>query len=171
MIISPTPIIYGLIFYAVLLLVEGIYLTVFGKSISLNNRVSRRLSLLEQANNNREKVASYSAGIVDGLEQSVELTLNTLSNAAKTFSYSADVQEMAVGLEPVSPTQIGNMLMMVQSYTPDMKDVLLTDRTGATFQDYLYKGDPKLLNAATRRDLGRIDAWLEAHGVGVQPRG
>ena len=31
MIISPTPIIYGLIFLAVLLLVEGIYLVVFGK--------------------------------------------------------------------------------------------------------------------------------------------
>ena len=37
------PIIYGLIFVAVLVLVEGIYLTVFGKSISLNNRVNRRL--------------------------------------------------------------------------------------------------------------------------------
>ena len=34
MIISPTPIIYGLIFVAVLLLVEGIYLVAFGKSIS-----------------------------------------------------------------------------------------------------------------------------------------
>ena len=50
-------------------------------------------------------------------------------------------------------------------------DPRATDRTGATFQDYLYKGDPTLLNAATRRDLGRIDAWLEANGVAVQPRG
>jgi len=48
MIISPTPIIYGLIFVAVLLLVEGIYLLVFGKSISLNNKVNRRLALLEK---------------------------------------------------------------------------------------------------------------------------
>ncbi|HEY4531303.1 MAG TPA: ankyrin repeat domain-containing protein [Luteimonas sp.] len=50
-------------------------------------------------------------------------------------------------------------------------DPRATDRTGATFQDYLYKGDPKLLNASARRDLGKIDAWLEANGVGVQPRG
>lgn len=50
-------------------------------------------------------------------------------------------------------------------------DPRATDRTGATFQDYLYKGDPKLLNSTTRRDLGRIDAWLEANGVAVQPRG
>jgi tight adherence protein B len=55
MIISPTPIIYGLIFLAVLLLVEGIYLAVFGKSISLNNKVNRRLELLEKGGQ-REKV-------------------------------------------------------------------------------------------------------------------
>ena len=46
--ISAEPIIYGLIFVAVLVLVEGVYLTVFGKSISLNSRVNRRLDLLEK---------------------------------------------------------------------------------------------------------------------------
>ena len=55
MIISPTPIIYGLIFVAVLFLVEGIYLVAFGKSISLNSKVSRRLALLEKGGQ-REKV-------------------------------------------------------------------------------------------------------------------
>ncbi|OCX66174.1 pilus assembly protein TadB [Thioclava sp. SK-1] len=45
---SPTPIIYGLIFVAVLLLVEGIYLLVFGKSISLNRKVNRRIDLLDK---------------------------------------------------------------------------------------------------------------------------
>ena len=55
MIISPTPIIYGLIFVAVLLLVEGIYLVVFGKSISLNSKVNRRLTLLEKGGQ-REQV-------------------------------------------------------------------------------------------------------------------
>jgi tight adherence protein B len=53
--ISAAPIIYGLIFFAVLLLVEGIYLTIFGKSISLNNRVNRRLALMEKGES-REKV-------------------------------------------------------------------------------------------------------------------
>ncbi|AMY70760.1 type II secretion system F family protein [Frigidibacter mobilis] len=46
--ISPAPIIYVLIFVAVLFLVEGLYLLVFGKSISLNARVNRRLDLLEK---------------------------------------------------------------------------------------------------------------------------
>ncbi|EEW26322.1 type II secretion system F family protein [Rhodobacter ferrooxidans] len=53
--LSAAPIIYILIFVAVVMLVEGIYLTVFGKSISLNSRVSRRLALLEK-NSNREQV-------------------------------------------------------------------------------------------------------------------
>lgn len=45
---SAEPIIYILVFVGVLLLVEGLYLTVFGKSISLNNRLNRRLDLLEK---------------------------------------------------------------------------------------------------------------------------
>ncbi len=46
--LTSEPVIYGLIFVAVLVLVEGLYLTVFGKSISLNSRVNRRLDLLEK---------------------------------------------------------------------------------------------------------------------------
>lgn len=41
-------IIYGLTFVAVLVVVEGLYLTIFGKSISLNSRVNRRLDLMEK---------------------------------------------------------------------------------------------------------------------------
>lgn len=52
---SAAPVIYILIFVAVVVMVEGLYLTVFGKSISLNSRVSRRLALLEK-NQNREQV-------------------------------------------------------------------------------------------------------------------
>ena len=48
MVISAEPLIYGAIFVAVLMLVQGIYLTVFGKSISLNNKVNRRLEMLEK---------------------------------------------------------------------------------------------------------------------------
>ena len=53
--ISAAPLIYVLIFVAVVVIVEGLYLTVFGKSISLDNRVSRRLALM-QKNGNREQV-------------------------------------------------------------------------------------------------------------------
>lgn len=46
--ITAEPIIYGLIFLSVLALVEGLYLVAFGKSISLNSRVNRRLDLLNK---------------------------------------------------------------------------------------------------------------------------
>lgn len=48
MAVPTEPIIYGLIFIAVLVLVEGLYLTVFGRSIRLNAKVNRRLELLEK---------------------------------------------------------------------------------------------------------------------------
>ncbi len=52
--IATAPLIYGAIFFGVLLLVEGIYLTVFGKSISLNSRVNRRLALMEKGGRREE---------------------------------------------------------------------------------------------------------------------
>ncbi|MGR3548161.1 MAG: type II secretion system F family protein [Roseovarius sp.] len=54
MTLSAEPIIYALIFVGVLVLVEGIYLTVFGRSISLNNRVNRRLEMLDKSGNREE---------------------------------------------------------------------------------------------------------------------
>jgi len=53
--LSAEPIIYGLIFVGVLVLVEGLYLVAFGKSISLNSRVNRRLEMLDKGGN-REQV-------------------------------------------------------------------------------------------------------------------
>ena len=53
--LDPELIIYVLIFVGVLVLIEGVYLTVFGKSISLNNRVNRRLEMLDKGKD-REQV-------------------------------------------------------------------------------------------------------------------
>jgi tight adherence protein B len=51
---SAEPIIYGLIFIGVLVLVEGLYLVAFGKSISLNSRVNRRLEMLDKGTGREE---------------------------------------------------------------------------------------------------------------------
>ncbi|WP_375280306.1 type II secretion system F family protein [Pseudooctadecabacter sp.] len=55
MTLSAEPIIYGLIFVACIVLVNGIYLVAFGKSINFNNKVNRRLEMLEKGGN-REQV-------------------------------------------------------------------------------------------------------------------
>ncbi|MEH6359948.1 MAG: type II secretion system F family protein [Amylibacter sp.] len=43
-----------LLFFGVILIIEGLYLVVFGKSIKLNSRVNRRLALLEQGKGHEE---------------------------------------------------------------------------------------------------------------------
>lgn len=52
--ISTTPLIYVAIFVAVILLVEGIYLVAFGKSISTSARINRRLALMEKGGRREE---------------------------------------------------------------------------------------------------------------------
>ncbi|SDE48784.1 type II secretion system F family protein [Limimaricola pyoseonensis] len=52
--IGMEPIIYGLVFLSVLAVVEGLYLLAFGRSISLNRRVNRRLTLLEKGGKREE---------------------------------------------------------------------------------------------------------------------
>jgi tight adherence protein B len=82
---SAAPIIYILVFVAVVLLVEGLYLTIFGKSISLNSRVSRRLAMLEK-NNNRQEV----------LEQlRKEMTQHMSSKGIPLYSILADKAQKA----------------------------------------------------------------------------
>ena len=51
---SAEPIIYGLIFIGVLVLVERLYLLAFGKSISLSSRVNRRLEMIEKGDRREE---------------------------------------------------------------------------------------------------------------------
>ena len=53
--ISAEPLIYIVIFIAVLAMVQGVYLVAFGKSISMNGKVNRRLELLEKGGG-REQV-------------------------------------------------------------------------------------------------------------------
>ncbi|WP_270731316.1 type II secretion system F family protein [Shimia sp. Alg240-R146] len=51
---SPELLVYGAIFVGVFFLVEGVYLTVFGKSISLNSRVNRRLEMMDKGGRREE---------------------------------------------------------------------------------------------------------------------
>jgi len=55
--LSIEPLIYIGIFVGVILLVNGIYLLVFGKSISLNARVNRRLTMLESGTSREDVLA------------------------------------------------------------------------------------------------------------------
>lgn len=89
--LSAEPIIYGLIFVGVLVLVEGIYLVAFGKSISLNSRVNRRLEMLDKG-----------AGREQVLEQlRKEMQQHMRSRSIPLYSLLADkAQKAAIAFTP-----------------------------------------------------------------------
>ncbi|WP_373354267.1 type II secretion system F family protein [Pseudoroseicyclus sp. CXY001] len=92
MTLSPEPIIYGLIFVAVLVLVEGVYLVAFGKSIKLNSRVNRRLELLEKGGRREE--------VLDQLRK--EMTQHMKSQSIPLYSLLASkAQHANIAFTPV----------------------------------------------------------------------
>jgi tight adherence protein B len=97
--ISAAPVIYVLIFVAVLALVQGAYLVIFGKSISMDGKVNRRLEMLDKGGN-REQV-------LDQLRK--EMTQHMKSQSIPIYSLLADKAQKAN--IAFSPTQI--MLLMV----------------------------------------------------------
>ena len=102
--ISAAPLIYILIFVAVVVLVEGLYLTVFGKSISMDSRVSRRLALM-QKNGNREQV----------LEQlRKEMSQHMASRGIPLYSLLADKAQKAN--IAFSPKQLIGIMALVTAF-------------------------------------------------------
>ncbi|WP_108816432.1 type II secretion system F family protein [Loktanella sp. Alg231-35] len=97
--ISAAPVIYILIFVAVLALVQGAYLVIFGKSISMDGKVNRRLEMLDKGGN-REQV-------LDQLRK--EMTQHMKSQSIPIYSLLADKAQKAN--IAFTPTQI--MLLMV----------------------------------------------------------
>lgn len=89
--ISVDFIIYGLIFVGVLVFVEGLYLTVFGRSISLNNKINRRLEMLENGKGREE--------VLEKLRN--EMGQHTKSRGIPIYSLLADkAQKAAIAFSP-----------------------------------------------------------------------
>ncbi|KEJ96270.1 type II secretion system protein F (GspF) [Pseudosulfitobacter pseudonitzschiae] len=88
---SAEPIIYGLIFIGVLVLVEGLYLVAFGKSISLNSRVNRRLDMLNKGGRREE--------VLDQLRKEMQQHMNAKS--IPLYSLLAEkAQKAAIAFTP-----------------------------------------------------------------------
>ena len=75
--LSIEPLIYIGIFVGIVMLVEGVYLAIFGKSISLNARVNRRLSML-QSGRSREEVLARLRKEMDQHQSAVRFPLYAL---------------------------------------------------------------------------------------------
>ncbi|WP_372989747.1 type II secretion system F family protein [Sulfitobacter sp.] len=88
---SIEPIIYGLIFIGVLVLVEGLYLVAFGKSISLNSRVNRRLEMLEKGTRREE--------VLDKLRKEMQQHMDNKSIPIYSM-LAAKAQKAAIAFSP-----------------------------------------------------------------------
>jgi tight adherence protein B len=75
--LSIEPLIYIGIFVGIIMLVEGVYLAVFGKTISLNARVNRRLAMLEKGTS-REDVLTKLRKELDQHKGAVKIPLYSL---------------------------------------------------------------------------------------------
>ena len=134
--ISAEPLIYGLIFLAVLALVQGIYLTVFGKSISLNSRVNRRLEMLEKG-----------AGREQVLEQlRKEMSQHMSSKSIPLYSILADkAQKANIAFTP-------GQLVMVMGVLTVVAFFLLTFGTAASL--------PIRLVISVLMGVGAVYVWV-----------
>lgn len=94
MMLTPDTVIYAMIFIAVLAVVGGIYLTVFGKSISLNTSVNRRLEMLEKGVGREE--------VLEQLRK--EMTQHMNARSIPIYSILADKAQKAA--LPLSPQKI-----------------------------------------------------------------
>ncbi|MEM5477639.1 type II secretion system F family protein [Pacificibacter sp. AS14] len=104
MTISADLIIYVIVFIAVLLLVEGIYLTVFGKSISLNSKVNRRFEMLEKGGNREE--------VLNQLRK--EMGQHLKSRQVPLYSILAEkAQKANIAFSPVQLIGIMGLLAMI----------------------------------------------------------
>ena len=134
--LTAEPIIYGLIFVAVLVLVEGLYLTVFGKSISLNSRVNRRLDMLEKG-----------AGREQVLEQlRKEMSQHMKSRSIPIYAILANkAQKANIAFTP-------NQLLMVMAGLAAMAFVGLTVGTAASL--------PIRAVASLAMGVGGVFVWV-----------
>jgi tight adherence protein B len=114
--LSIEPLIYIGIFVGVIMLVNGIYLLVFGKSISLNARVNRRLTMLESGTS-REDVLAKLRKELDQHKGSVSLPF-----------YQMIADKAQRGNIAFSPNQL--MLMMLVGAV--VAFLLMTILTGAS---------------------------------------
>lgn len=112
--ISAEPLIYIIIFIAVLALVQGAYLVIFGKSISMDGKVNRRLDMLDKGGS-REQV-------LDQLRK--EMTQHMKSQSIPIYAILANKAQKAN--IAFTPSQI-ILVMAVVSFAAFMMLTVLTE--------------------------------------------
>ena len=116
--LSAEPIIYGLIFLGVLVLVEGVYLVAFGKSISLNSRVNRRLEMLNKSTSREEVLAKLRKEMDQHLESRGVPLYSLLADRARKAAIAFTPNQLQMMMAAVSVFAFFGLTMATETSLP-----------------------------------------------------
>ena len=133
MAISAEPVIYALIFLGVLLLVEGIYLTVFGRSISLNNRVNRRLEMLEKGTGREEVLEKLRKEMEQHMASRQIPLYSLLANKAQKAAIAFSPQQLIMIMAALSAVAFIGLSIATETAAPLRLGLAVVIGVGAVY--------------------------------------
>ncbi len=131
--ISAQPIIYIVIFAAVIAVVQGIYLVLFGKSISMNGKVNRRLELLEKGGNREQVLEQLRKEMTQHMKsQSIPL-YSVLAAKAQRANIAFTPPQIIMLMGVVSVLAFGGLTVMTEVATVTRSAIAAAMGIGGVF--------------------------------------
>lgn len=116
--ISAAPIIYIVIFLAVLALVQGAYLVIFGKSISMDGKVNRRLDMLDKGGNREQVLEQLRKEMTQHMKSQSIPIYSMLANKAQMANIAFTPSQIVILMGVVSAAAFFMLTMMTQLAFP-----------------------------------------------------
>lgn len=141
---SAEPIIYGLIFIGVLVLVEGLYLVAFGKSISLNSRVNRRLEMLEKGDRREEVLEKLRKEMQQHMKSKSIPLYSLLSEKAQKAAIAFSPQQLLMVMAGLSVMVFLGLTIGTDTETPVRLVMSVGMGVGAVFMWISMKANKRM---------------------------
>ena len=142
--LSAEPIIYGGIFLGVLILVNGVYLVAFGKSISLNSRVNRRLEMLNKSTSREEVLAKLRKEMDQHLESRGVPLYSLLADRAQKAAIAFTPNQLLMMMAAVSVFAFLGLTMATETSLPVRLVMGLGIGVGGVFMWVNHKAKKRL---------------------------
>lgn len=141
---SAEPIIYGLIFIGVLVLVEGLYLVAFGKSISLNSRVNRRLEMIEKGDRREEVLENLRKEMQQHMKSKSIPLYSLLSEKAQKAAIAFSPQQLIMVMAGLSVLSFLGLTVGTATEAPVRIVVSIGMGVGAVFMWVSMKANKRM---------------------------
>ena len=141
---SAEPIIYGLIFIGVLVLVEGLYLVAFGKSISLNSRVNRRLEMIEKGDRREEVLEKLRKEMQQHMKSKSIPLYSLLSEKAQKAAIAFSPQQLIMVMAGLSVLSFLGLTVGTATEAPVRIVVSIGMGVGAVFMWVSMKANKRM---------------------------